>query len=676
MAAAPKVKASVAGWSASKNYAVGDLVSYKGVTYRALQAAMAQPAWNPVAAPALWAAIGGATTTPPPTTSTPTTGTWGASAIYTAGMTVIVGDATYRANWWTQGNDPLSHSGPTGSGKPWTLVSGSPPPPPSLPTTPGGLLAEATTETGTTLRWQDSTVPGGTVSGYQVYRNGQLVGSTSETRFAVSGLAAKTTYSFTVVAVSAGRSSPPSAALSVTTAMGAPPPPPPPAPVWVVGSVYTAGMTATVNGLVYRANWWTQGNDPTTNSGPSGSGKPWTAIGGAPSPTVPGVPKSLAAFSTSSTGTVLTWQAPTGGATQYTVRANGQTVGTTTATSFTVSGLTPATAYDFTVSARNVVGESAPTTPLAVTTRAGGDPDPTRDTVFAPYIDMSLYTSQDLTAIQAASGIRHFTLAFVLDSGGGRVGWGGSGTIQNDTLPNGTSIQSQIQAIRSAGADVTISFGGANGTEPALAAKSASALQAAYQSVIDRYHVTSLDFDIEGWAVTNTASIALRDQALVALKAANPGLKISLTLPVLPTGLDANGLAVLRAAKRDGLNPDVVNIMAMDYGPAVDNGGQMGANAISAALNTIQQIEFIGLTSKVGITPMIGVNDVATEVFTLTDAQMLLDFARGNDQVERLSMWSVSRDNGAGPGSPWASPVYSGLHQPDYAFSSIFKGFD
>jgi chitinase len=194
--------------------------------------------------------------------------------------------------------------------------------------------------------------------------------------------------------------------------------------------------------------------------------------------------------------------------------------------------------------------------------------------------------------------------------------------------------------------------------------------------VIDRYHVTSLDFDIEGWAVTNTASIALRDQALVALKAANPGLKISLTLPVLPTGLDANGLAVLRAAKQDGLNPDVVNIMAMDYGPAVDNGGQMGANAISAALNTIQQIAFIGLTSKVGITPMIGVNDVATEVFTLADARMLLDFARGNDHVERLSMWSVSRDNGAGAGSPWASPVSSGLQQQDYAFSNIFKGFD
>jgi len=678
MATAPKPATSVSGWTVNQHYAVGDIVSYDGVTYRALQAATAILTWDPVSAPALWAIVDGTPSPPPPPSPAPMPGSWGATSVYTAGMTVVVGGATYRANWWTQDNDPLSHSGPSGSGQPWTLVSGTSPPAPALPSTPGGVLAEATTDSATLLRWQPSTVSGGgTVSAYNIFRDGQLVGTATDTRFTVSGLTARTTYSFTVAAVAAGGTSAPSTPLAVTTTAGAPPPPAPnEAPAWLTGSVYTAGMTATVNGVVYRANWWTLGNDPTTSSGPSGSGQPWTVVGGAPSPTLPGTPKSLAAIGTSSTGTVLSWQAPMGGASQYTVRANEQTIGTTSATSFTVTGLTPATFYDFTVSARNAVGESGQSTPVAVTTRPGGDPDPTRDSVFAPYIDMSLYTSQDPASIQAASGIQHFTLAFVLDSGGGQVGWGGNGSIQNDTLPNGSSIQSQIQTIRAAGADVIISFGGANGTEPALAAHDVASLQASYQSVIDRYHATSLDFDIEGWAVTNTASITLRDQALVGLKAANPGLEISLTLPVLPTGLDTNGLNVLRAAKQDGLDPDVINIMAMDYGPAVDNGGQMGTNAISAALNTIQQIEFIGLTSKVGITPMIGVNDVATEVFTLADAQMLLDFARTNDSVERLSMWSVSRDNGAGAGSPWASPVSSGLHQQDYAFSSIFKGFD
>jgi hypothetical protein len=261
----------------------------------------------------------------------------------------------------------------------------------------------------------------------------------------------------------------------------------------------------------------------------------------------------------------------------------------------------------------------------------------------------------------------------MLSSGPGQIGWGGVGTITGDSLPDGSSMLAQIQDVQAAGGNVTISFGGANGTEPALVATSATQLQAEYQSVITRYGVNSLDFDIEGGAVANTASIHLRDQALVALQKANPGLQISFTLPVLPTGLDSNGVALLEDAKADGLNPDIINIMAMDYGPNADNGAEMGVDAITAALNTINQISFIGLTSKVGITPMIGVNDDSAEVFSLADARDLVAFADGNSQIARLSMWSMARDNGSGAGQAWASPTDSGIAQTSYDFSSIFK---
>jgi Glycosyl hydrolases family 18 len=177
-----------------------------------------------------------------------------------------------------------------------------------------------------------------------------------------------------------------------------------------------------------------------------------------------------------------------------------------------------------------------------------------------------------------------------------------------------------VQAIQAAGGHVTISFGGAAGQEAALTASSAASLQAEYQSVIDRYHVTSLDFDIEGAAVQDQHSITLRDQALTGLQAANPGLTVSFTLPVLPTGLTADGLNLLASTKHDGVKIDVVNIMAMDYGASVDNGGQMGLDAIQAAIATEAQISSMGLSAKIGITPMIGVNDVAAEVFTLADA--------------------------------------------------------
>lgn len=59
------------------------------------------------------------------------------------------------------------------------------------------------------------------------------------------------------------------------------------AAAWNASSVYTAGNTASENGVNYVANWWTQGNDPATNNGGAGSGQPWTVTGtcgGSPAP--------------------------------------------------------------------------------------------------------------------------------------------------------------------------------------------------------------------------------------------------------------------------------------------------------------------------------------------------------------------------------------------------------
>ncbi|HET7019491.1 MAG TPA: chitinase [Xanthobacteraceae bacterium] len=327
----------------------------------------------------------------------------------------------------------------------------------------------------------------------------------------------------------------------------------------------------------------------------------------------------------------------------------------------------------------DAAGSSGESNPISVDTRvaspgaSGSGATSARE--FSPYIDMAMPADANLSAIAAASGIHNFTLAFVLSSGSG-IGWQGVGTISDDTLANGTTILSQVQAMQAAGADVTISFGGAAGQEAALTATSTATLQAEYQSVIDRYHVHSLDFDIEGMAVQDQHSITLRDQALVGLKAANPGLVISYTLPVLPTGLTADGLNVLASAKHDGLAIDVVNIMAMDYGSAVDNGGQMGIDAIDAAVATEGQIAAGGLSAKLGVTPMIGVNDISSEVFSLADAQALLNYAQTDSNIVRLAMWSVARDNGNSAGAHFASPDSSGIAQQPYDFSAIFRQFD
>jgi hypothetical protein len=200
-------------------------------------------------------------------------------------------------------------------------------------------------------------------------------------------------------------------------------------------------------------------------------------------------------------------------------------------------------------------------------------------------------------------------------------------------------------------------------------------LQAAYQQVINQYHTKLLDFDIEGGAVSNQAALTLRDQALKGLRAANPGLVVSYTLPVLPSGLIASGVNVLTTAKADGFTPDIINVMAMDYGSAVDNGGQMGLDATQAAQNTHNQVVSAGLSSNIGVTPMIGINDTNTEIFQLTDVNTLLNFTSTNTYVTRLAFWSVARDNGGCPNQGFASPTCSGITQTNFQFSKSFEAF-
>jgi len=458
------------------------------------------------------------------------------------------------------------------------------------------------------------------------------------------------------------------------------------APTWNSTTVYTGGMTASLNGVNYQANFWTQGQNPSTNNGGPGSGAPWTIIGTCSAcTTVPSVPTGLQASGTTSNSTNLSWTASTVAVncvlTGYTVFRNGVAIGTTSSPNFTATGLSPLTTYSFRVAANDAAGSSAQSSAINVTTLNGPPPPPPGSKVFAPYVDMGLTVDWQLLTIQQQSGIKVFTLGFVVGNGGCTPTWGGVGaTVANDTLPNGTTILSLVQGIRAAGGDVIISFGGASGTELALGCSTVSSLQAAYQAVLNKYSVNSstpvrLDFDIEGGATTDQTSINRRNQALVGLKNANPGLVISYTLPVLPTGLVASGVNILNSVKSSGLNLNVVNIMAMDYGSANDNGGQMGLSAQQAASNTHNQVVAAGLTATIGVTPMIGINDVNTEIFQLADAQSLLNFANANSYITRLSMWSVARDNGSCAGQGFASPVCSGITQSNWAFSNIFKPF-
>jgi hypothetical protein len=182
-----------------------------------------------------------------------------------------------------------------------------------------------------------------------------------------------------------------------------------------------------------------------------------------------------------------------------------------------------------------------------------------------------------------------------------------------------------------------------------------------------------LDLDIEGKSLNDAASVDRRNVALAAIQAANPGIQISYTLPVATDGLNQGGLALLNNAMSHGVKVAVVNLMTMDYGGAADPQA-MGAHAISAVNGATAQMLDNGIRARIGIIPMIGSNDTKPEVFSLSDARMVADWAQSNPVVTRLSMWSVDRDL-ACAGATKASSTCSGVDQQPYEFSKILNTF-
>ncbi|GGX64596.1 glycoside hydrolase family 18 protein [Streptomyces minutiscleroticus] len=292
---------------------------------------------------------------------------------------------------------------------------------------------------------------------------------------------------------------------------------------------------------------------------------------------------------------------------------------------------------------------------------------------FAPYVDTSLYPAFDLLGAAEATGVKEYNLAFVTDGGGCTPKWGGVSDLGSD------AVASQIGALRDKGGDVRVSFGGAAGSELATTCSSADALAAAYSEVVDAYDLTKVDFDVEGGALPNTAANTRRAQAIAQVQKSHPDLEVSFTLPVMPEGLTQDGVNLLSDAKSNGVSVDVVNIMAMDYGAAYS--GDMGTYAEQAATATQAQIKSVlGLSDaeawkSVAVTPMIGVNDVASEVFKVEDATQLVDFAKSKG-LAWLSMWSATRDKQcAGGAKPTADATCSSIVQDGNAFAKAFAAY-
>ncbi|GIH17100.1 ricin-type beta-trefoil lectin domain protein [Rugosimonospora africana] len=197
----------------------------------------------------------------------------------------------------------------------------------------------------------------------------------------------------------------------------------------------------------------------------------------------------------------------------------------------------------------------------------------------APYAYLGWGNLPDPRTIMSATGIKWFTMAFMLSSGTCNPEWDGSRPL------TGGVDQSTINNIRGAGGDIVVSSGGASGNWLEQSCGSASALAGAYQKVINAYGLKALDVDIEG-SVYNNATLQQRTiDALKTIRANNPGITLYVTFPSGPNGPDSS---MINRAASSGLTVDGWTIMPFDFGGAGQNMGNLTVQAATGLKNTVK----------------------------------------------------------------------------------------
>ncbi|HAA22825.1 MAG TPA: hypothetical protein DCP28_30175, partial [Cytophagales bacterium] len=292
------------------------------------------------------------------------------------------------------------------------------------PATVTGLASSNVSYDSFTLSWSATTDNVG-VAGYEVFQDGSSIGTTTGTSLSVTGLAAETSFAYTVTASdAAGNTSAASGALSVTTTAA----PDTEAPTVVTGLAstnlsetgFTLSWAATTDNVgVIGYEVFQDGNSLGTTTGTSLSVTGLTAsttyaysvtaadaagntsaasaalnvtTSAAMDTEAPAVVVDLTSASITESGFTLAWPATIDnvGVIGYEVYQDGSSIGTTTSTSMIVSGLAASTTYSYTVTASDAAGNtSAASTALNVTT---ADPTPMADALyFSEYIEGSSY---------------------------------------------------------------------------------------------------------------------------------------------------------------------------------------------------------------------------------------------------------------------------------------------
>jgi hypothetical protein len=209
-------------------------------------------------------------------------------------------------------------------------------------------------------------------------------------------------------------------------------------------------------------------------------------------------------------------------------------------------------------------------------------------------------------------------------------------------------------------------------------------------TAVSAYGVQQVDFDVEhndGDLIAQSTALTHQAQAIAALQARHPALRVTYTLPTEPTrlhddyagGMMTESKAVLTKAVAAKVKIDAVNGMAMDYGDWYSDGSDMGQDAISVAATihkTLTQLypsrTSADLWRMVGLTPMLGRNDEPDEQFTVGDVQTMVDWGT-SQPIGMVAMWSSARDRPCASGESFNS--CNDIGAPAWAFGQALAGF-
>ncbi len=312
---------------------------------------------------------------------------------------------------------------------------------------------------------------------------------------------------------------------------------------------------------------------------------------------------------------------------------------------------------------------------------------------FAAYVDVTstpTYAFEQLGATTSPDVILSFIVASKTDAC--TPTWGTYYTM--DEAGKELDLDRRIARLQQQGGRIAVSFGGAINSEIAVTCKDPEALFNAYKSVIERYNIDTIDLDLENENLKDMEAAKRRADVVARLqedyRKKNKSLAVWVTLPVAPQGLTQDGTNAVSRILLSGVDLAGINLMTMDYGDNRPKEQSMFDASKQALTETHRQLGILykqaninlnsnSLWRKIGATPMIGQNDVASEVFTIEDAKAFNTFAL-NQGIGRMSMWSANRDTPCGENYvdvKVVSDSCSGTKAVKYSFTeALSMGFD